>query len=268
MPAQSNGGLFLAVCRGKVSEGIDFADDNARAVVMVGIPFPSAVDLKVKLKKTYNNEKAQSNSAVLNGSSWYSLQAFRALNQAIGRCIRHRADYGAILFFDERFLEERNVLSISKWIRPSIVNYMSMDDVTQSLSQFFSSKIITTSEDTSSPTSAKAGTACCGACGRKIVEGDISKMTMMESSSKFTQEMYACWTKKKETVKAFNVPLQCLFTNISRGESYWIAEDGQVYRTLICQCSSAVGWEVIATDRTHQNFLDQCFVLEVAIKLL
>ena len=28
------GALFLAVCRGKVSEGLDFADENARAVVL------------------------------------------------------------------------------------------------------------------------------------------------------------------------------------------------------------------------------------------
>jgi Fanconi anemia group J protein len=30
-----NGALFLAVCRGKVSEGMDFADNNARAVLLV-----------------------------------------------------------------------------------------------------------------------------------------------------------------------------------------------------------------------------------------
>lgn len=32
---QQDGSLFLAVCRGKVSEGLDFADNNARAVVTV-----------------------------------------------------------------------------------------------------------------------------------------------------------------------------------------------------------------------------------------
>ena len=32
---QHNGALFLAVCRGKVSEGLDFADNNARAVITV-----------------------------------------------------------------------------------------------------------------------------------------------------------------------------------------------------------------------------------------
>jgi Fanconi anemia group J protein len=35
------GGLLMAVCRGKVSEGLDFKDDNARAVIIIGIPFPS-----------------------------------------------------------------------------------------------------------------------------------------------------------------------------------------------------------------------------------
>ena len=34
---QYNGALFLAVCRGKVSEGLDFADNNARAVITVSI---------------------------------------------------------------------------------------------------------------------------------------------------------------------------------------------------------------------------------------
>ena len=35
MVFQQNGGMFLAVCRGKVSEGIDFANNNARAVICV-----------------------------------------------------------------------------------------------------------------------------------------------------------------------------------------------------------------------------------------
>ena len=31
-----DGALFMAVCRGKVSEGLDFADNNARAVICLG----------------------------------------------------------------------------------------------------------------------------------------------------------------------------------------------------------------------------------------
>jgi Rad3-related DNA helicase len=38
------GAILLAVCRGRSSEGIDFTDEIARAVLIVGIPFPSFVD--------------------------------------------------------------------------------------------------------------------------------------------------------------------------------------------------------------------------------
>lgn len=43
------------------------------------------------------------NSQVLTGEDWYNQQALRAVNQAVGRVIRHRHDYGAIIFCDERF---------------------------------------------------------------------------------------------------------------------------------------------------------------------
>ncbi|TRY53591.1 hypothetical protein DNTS_015939, partial [Danionella cerebrum] len=41
-----DGALLVAVCRGKVSEGLDFTDDNARAVVTIGIPFPNIKNLQ------------------------------------------------------------------------------------------------------------------------------------------------------------------------------------------------------------------------------
>jgi hypothetical protein len=54
----------------------------------------------------------------LSGAEWYSQQAHRAVNQAIGRVIRHKEDYGVILFLDSRFSEPRHQLGVSKWIRP------------------------------------------------------------------------------------------------------------------------------------------------------
>ncbi|KAJ4702299.1 Fanconi anemia group J protein-like [Melia azedarach] len=130
------GAGFLAVCRGKVSEGIDFSDDNARAVIVVGIPFPNINDIQVSLKKKYN-DAYKSSRDLLSGNEWYCHQAFRALNQAIGRCIRHRFDYGAIILLDERFLEERNRGYISKWLRRSIRQYDSFHTSLEELKSFF-----------------------------------------------------------------------------------------------------------------------------------
>lgn len=47
-----DGALLIAVCRGKVSEGLDFTDDNARAVVTIGIPYPNIKDLQVNRTNT------------------------------------------------------------------------------------------------------------------------------------------------------------------------------------------------------------------------
>ena len=49
----------------------------------------SRICLKVDLKRKYNNALCQKKK-LLNGDEWYEIQAYRAVNQALGRCIRHR----------------------------------------------------------------------------------------------------------------------------------------------------------------------------------
>ncbi|CAL1270718.1 unnamed protein product [Larinioides sclopetarius] len=60
----SKGATLLAVCRGKVSEGLDFADENARAVVITGLPFPPSMDPRVKMKMNYLNAIAKEKNRV------------------------------------------------------------------------------------------------------------------------------------------------------------------------------------------------------------
>ncbi|KAF9974140.1 Fanconi anemia group J protein [Actinomortierella ambigua] len=155
------GALLLAVFRGKCSEGIDFSDESCRAVVTVGIPYPNANDEKVKLKKEYNDMRhkepkklfkimpttldipnhslseaeriaqdfgrvlerpMETYGRLLTGKRWYDIQAFRAFNQAIGRCIRHREDWGAMIFLDSRMQAPESRHSLSKWVRPLVRN--------------------------------------------------------------------------------------------------------------------------------------------------
>ena len=41
------GSIMFGVCRGKISEGIDFTDDEARLLIIVGIPIASIGDPKI-----------------------------------------------------------------------------------------------------------------------------------------------------------------------------------------------------------------------------
>jgi len=141
------GAVFFGVCRGKISEGIDFSDGMSRAVVLIGIPYPNQKSPEISFKKAYNDREVQKAKMkwheqqkqhqsqskgsslplqephFLDGKKWYLQQAYRALNQALGRCIRHKHDYGVIVFLESRFhgqsgLAKSNVNQLSKWVRP------------------------------------------------------------------------------------------------------------------------------------------------------
>lgn len=133
------GAIFFAVYRGKVSEGLDFADEYARVVINIGIPYPAFKDPRVILKKEYNDRNSKAGS-LLPGMLWYETQAFRAMNQALGRCIRHKKDWGAVIFLDQRFNSPKNVQKLSKWVRPSVKNYPKFQDGIDSLRSFMKSK--------------------------------------------------------------------------------------------------------------------------------
>jgi len=45
--------------------------------------------LQVVLKKQYNDSHCGT-KGLLCGRDWYEIQAYRAMNQALGRCIRHK----------------------------------------------------------------------------------------------------------------------------------------------------------------------------------
>jgi len=130
---KNKGGCVLfAVFRGKMSEGISFNDENARGVVCIGLPLPSAFALPIKVKKDYNDEqrKLRNRTDLLPGYDWYQQQAYRAIAQALGRCIRHAGDYGAIFLLDARHCDDGSPnngipqahKNLPQWMRRAVKN--------------------------------------------------------------------------------------------------------------------------------------------------
>ncbi|XP_052738888.1 Fanconi anemia group J protein isoform X2 [Bicyclus anynana] len=110
------GALLCAVYRGKVAEGMDFKDRQARAVITIGVPFPSKFDIAVSEKMKFNDKYLKKRN-LLSGDEWYRVQAYRALNQAVGRCVRHVGDWGAVLLLDARFREPHYTQHLSAWVK-------------------------------------------------------------------------------------------------------------------------------------------------------
>ncbi|XP_053368397.1 regulator of telomere elongation helicase 1 [Clarias gariepinus] len=138
--SKSNGGSFFAVCRGKVSEGLDFADTYGRGVIITGLPYPPRMDPKVVLKMQYLDEMCRNKTSgvkYLSGQEWYRQQASRAVNQAIGRVIRHREDYGAIFLCDYRFKSTDVRQQLPSWVRPYVRTHDNFGTVVRDAAQFF-----------------------------------------------------------------------------------------------------------------------------------
>ncbi|KPI87719.1 putative helicase [Leptomonas seymouri] len=133
------GAILLAVCRGKISEGIDFADQHGRCVLVTGIPYANHTDLFVRLKRDYITAVAPTRPLVhgkpFTGDDWYRNEAMRAVNQCVGRVIRHKDDYGAVIFGDERF--EHLLGGISDWVRLRTRVFHDFRGAYAAIAQFF-----------------------------------------------------------------------------------------------------------------------------------
>ena len=115
-----------------MSEGISFNDNYARGVICVGLPLPSTFALPVNIKMKYNEEQRElrKRKDLLPGRDWYTQQAYRAIAQALGRCIRHSADYGAIILMDSRHCDDNMPndgipnahKKLPKWMRSTVKN--------------------------------------------------------------------------------------------------------------------------------------------------
>ncbi|CAG5110480.1 Oidioi.mRNA.OKI2018_I69.chr2.g4879.t1.cds [Oikopleura dioica] len=68
---EKQGAILNGVCRGKLSEGIDFKDSRARVVIVTGIPYPPVEEPRIKEKMDYLDKRIKTKSGELSGREWY-----------------------------------------------------------------------------------------------------------------------------------------------------------------------------------------------------
>ncbi|KAJ5454284.1 uncharacterized protein N7458_005240 [Penicillium daleae] len=145
--------LLLSVVGGKLSEGINFSDELGRGVLIIGLPFPNIRSAVWQAKIKYIEEKTHKQhsgmeaekkaSAAAAGRDFYENACMRAVNQCIGRAIRHVNDYAAIVMIDRRYETPRIQAKLPGWIRGSLVASPSerpAQMTVQRLSKFFAEK--------------------------------------------------------------------------------------------------------------------------------
>lgn len=103
------GAVLLSVFRGRNAEGTNFPDDYGKAIFLVGVPYADYSDPVVQAQINYFNNKTKGL-----GQEWYTMDAFRTANQALGRGIRHKDDSCKYFLMDTRY--NYNIRMIAHWI--------------------------------------------------------------------------------------------------------------------------------------------------------
>ncbi len=130
---EPQGAMLFAVVGGKLSEGINFKDDLARCVVMVGLPYPNPRDPQLRAKMEYLDKTLGKRA----GQEYFENQCMKAVNQSIGRAIRHRNDYAAIVLLDGRYTRPDIQAKLPTWVATEITVAPSFGKFHKDLRGFF-----------------------------------------------------------------------------------------------------------------------------------
>nr|XP_020467998.1 ATP-dependent DNA helicase DDX11-like [Monopterus albus] len=134
------GALLFSVVGGKMSEGINFSDDLGRCVVMVGMPYPNIKSPELQEKMSYMDKHLPHSRGRSPGQTLIENLCMKAVNQSIGRAIRHRGDYSSIVLCDKRYSRPATLSKLPTWIRDRTNTYTTFGAFFSALRKFFLEK--------------------------------------------------------------------------------------------------------------------------------
>ncbi|XP_065058183.1 ATP-dependent DNA helicase DDX11-like [Rhopilema esculentum] len=133
---QQNGALLLSVVGGKMSEGINFSDDLGRCILMVGLPYPNRTSPELNEKMAYLDKCVGPKA----GQEHYENICMKAVNQSIGRAIRHRSDFACIVLLDQRYSRSHVQAKLPSWIRSRLQTHPRFGPAFAAVNKFFVDK--------------------------------------------------------------------------------------------------------------------------------
>ncbi|CAG5041487.1 unnamed protein product [Parnassius apollo] len=132
--AERNGALMLSVVGGKLSEGLNFSDDLGRCVIVIGMPYPNIKSPELQEKMNYLNRKIGGSA----GNVYYENLCMKAVNQCIGRAVRHANDYACVLLVDERYSRPQTTSALPSFVQKSLMTSCTFGQAIGSIARFFS----------------------------------------------------------------------------------------------------------------------------------
>lgn len=143
---RKTGAVLFAVVGAKLSEGLNFSDDLARAVVVIGLPFANKNSPELQERMWYANQ-TEARSGIKRPASgkdaateMYENMCMNAVNQSIGRAIRHRGDWASLVLIDRRFTSPSIRGKLPQWLRDDVAVCETFGQAMKHLGNFYREK--------------------------------------------------------------------------------------------------------------------------------
>ncbi|KAH7650494.1 helicase [Cryptosporidium bovis] len=117
----NKGAILFAVLNGTLSEGVNFSDKLCRGLIIISLPFPQNSRLLIS-KENYFKENICDNE-----EQYRKIMCMKTVNQCIGRAIRHKNDYSAIILIDSRYESLSVMKMLPNWLQDHINTYLEWD---------------------------------------------------------------------------------------------------------------------------------------------
>lgn len=130
------GAIIFSVIGGKLSEGMNFSDDLGRCVIVCGLPYPNILNPELIEKMKFMNKTISPTA----GNEYYENLCMKAINQSIGRSIRHINDYATVVLCDKRYEQKKVSDNLPIWIQYSLEKCLSYRNAHSRIAGFFKEK--------------------------------------------------------------------------------------------------------------------------------
>lgn len=103
------------------------------------MPYPNIKSPELQEKIKYLNENVKPGA----GNEYYENSCMKAVNQCIGRAVRHINDYATVILLDRRY--SNKMKSLPGWIQRTLSVHNEFKSTIGEVARFFSAKKIKTS---------------------------------------------------------------------------------------------------------------------------
>ncbi|MBX0295928.1 ATP-dependent DNA helicase [Haloarcula nitratireducens] len=102
-----DGGVLFTSLWGTLGEGVSYDGDDARTVVVVGVPYPHLDDRMAAVQDAYGTAFADDDGDAEEAGWRYAVEipTVRKTRQALGRVVRSPEDFGARILLDTRYTQ-------------------------------------------------------------------------------------------------------------------------------------------------------------------